>query len=96
MNGKGTKVKDEGIGEDPEVKVKTYQLAHDAACYMLKTNPCAYAISLAIMYGEEETKVPSEGIPELTYQFKRAKEKIIEYIDRAIAALKEQQEEVIE
>jgi len=97
MNEKGTKVEDEGISEDPEVRIgKMYQSAHDAACWMLKTNPCAYAIVLATMYGKEQTKVPSEEIPELTNEFERAKEKIIEHIDRAIAVLEEQQEEAIE
>lgn len=70
--------------------------AHEVARWMLEVNPYAYAIPLAAMYGEQETEVPSTGIPVLVETFKTAKEIVVKHIDRAIAVLEKQQEEAIQ
>ncbi|GEM_PF-2809210 len=95
MNQKITGIKGETVDKDPTREIiKIWRPSHEVARWMLEVNPIAYAIALAIMYGEGQAKVPPvEEIPILVELFEKAKEKIIGHIDQAMAALEEQLEE---
>jgi len=95
MNKKMTGIKDKTVDEEPMVEIiKIWRPAHEVAQWMLEVNPIAYAISLAIMYGEGQAKVPPvEEIPILVKLFGKAKKEMIGQIDQAMAVLKEQLEE---